>query len=201
VHVAEPHDESALLDDFSGIFAEGFRKRGVPRPHPESISPVGFMAVHEVLSPRTLCIHAIHVSEADQAIMVHHGVAVAHCPRSNRFHHAADAPAGRFAEAGLRLGLGTDSEISVAPPDLLAEARAARSLAGWDAVATLRLLTLGGAEALGCDRETGSLARGKQADMAAIRVGATSAVEESIVAASTAAVRGTWVAGRRVHSA
>lgn len=199
VHVAEPPDESALLDDFTGVFADDFRRRGVPRPTSAPTTPMAFMDRHGVLSSRTLCIHAIHVSEADTALMARHGCAVAHCPRSNRFHHGADAPAARYLERGLRLGLGTDSEISVDPPDLLAEAREARRLAGWDAATTLRLLTLGGAAAIERDAECGSLEVGKWGDLAAIRVGETDDPEEAVLAAELSEVVGTWLGGRRVH--
>ena len=199
VHVAEPPGESALLDDFTGVFADDFRRRGVPRPSDVPITPMAFMDRHGVLSSRTLCIHAIHVSEADTELMARHGCAVSHCPRSNRFHHQADAPAARYLERGLRMGLGTDSEISVAPPDLLAEAREARRLAGWDAPTVLRLLTLGGAEAIERDGECGSLEVGKLADFAAVSVGETDDPIEAVLASSPDGVVGTWLAGRRVH--
>lgn len=199
VHVAEPPGESALLHDFTGVFADDFRRRGVPRPSEDPVTPMAFMDRHGVLSPRTLCIHAIHVSEADTELMVRHGCAVTHCPRSNRFHHQADAPAARYLDRGLRLGLGTDSEISVAPPDLIAEAREARRLAGWDAATTLRLLTLGGAEAVERDAECGSLEAGKWADLVAIRVGETDDPQEAVLASSLDDVVGTWLGGRRVY--
>lgn len=199
VHVAEPPGEASLLGDFTGIFAEHFRREGIPRPSAAAISPMAFMARHGVLSERTLCIHAIQVGDADVALMARHGVAVAHCPRSNRFHHGGTAPIARYLEGGLRLGLGTDSEISVDPPDLVAEAREARVLAGWDAKATIRVLTLGGAEALGLDHAIGSLVPGKWADLVAIAIPPGSvAPEEAVLASTPADVAGVWLNGRAV---
>jgi 5-methylthioadenosine/S-adenosylhomocysteine deaminase len=151
-----------------------------------------------VLSERTLCIHAIDVDEADTRLMARHGVAVAHCPRSNRRHHGADAPVRRYLDAGLRLGLGTDSEVSVDPPDLLAEARRARELTGWTAAEAVRALTLGGAEAIGLEGEVGSLVPGKWADLVAFPLGEATRPEEAVLAASRDAVRATWLAGREV---
>jgi 5-methylthioadenosine/S-adenosylhomocysteine deaminase len=67
-------------------------------------------------------------------------------------------------EAGVPVGLGTDSAVSVSDLDLWAEARAA-GLAGGEA---LRILTLEGAKALGRDAEIGSLEVGKCADLAVL---------------------------------
>ncbi|HET9065656.1 MAG TPA: TatD family hydrolase [Gemmatimonadales bacterium] len=199
VHTAEPADESALLRDFTGVFAEWFRAQGVERPTRSATSPVAYMDAHGVLGTRTLCIHAIHVDAEDTRRLSQHGVAMAHCPRSNRFHHQADAPIRRYIEAGLRVGIGTDSEVSVDPPDLLREAAAASRLAGWTPAEALRALTLGGAEAIECAGQAGSIEVGKWGDFAAIRVGDTLAPEAAILAATRAEVVGTWLAGREVY--
>jgi 5-methylthioadenosine/S-adenosylhomocysteine deaminase len=71
-------------------------------------------------------------------------------------------------DAGLALGLGTDSPASGGDYDLRAEARAC---AGGDlsAAEVLRLATLGGAEVLGLAGEVGGLAPGLRADLVALR--------------------------------
>jgi 5-methylthioadenosine/S-adenosylhomocysteine deaminase len=199
VHVAEPPAESALLRDFTGVFAEMWTEHGVPRPTELPVTPVGWLERHGVLSERTLCVHVIDTTADDVALMQRHHCAVAHCPRSNRRHHAADAPVRRYLEAGLRVGLGTDSEVSVDPPDLIAEARAAQALTGWTAAEAVRALTLGGAEALGLAHATGTLAAGKLADLVAVHVGATDAPEAAVLAAGRGGVVGTWLGGRPVH--
>ncbi len=197
VHVAEPQDESALLRDFTGSFAEWWQSRGVPRPSPVSVSPVAWLEQHGVLSERTLCVHAIHVDRDDAMLMARAGSAVAHCPRSNHVHHGAVAPVGLYQELGLRIGLGTDSEVSVAPTDLLAEAREARRLAGWSAEETLLHLTLAGAEAIGLAYEVGSLEPGKAGDLLALRYSGGDPVE-AVLACSRGDVVTVLLAGRRV---
>lgn len=199
VHVAEPPDESALLADFTGIFAAMWRQRGVPRPSEEAVTPLAWLERHGVLSERTLCVHAIHVDAEDVALLARHHSAVAHCPRSNRHHHGADAPVQVFLAAGLRLGLGTDSEVSVAPPDLIAEARAAALLTGWTPTEAIRALTLGGAAALDRAGTIGTLEVGKQADLTAIRVATTATPEAAVLAAGRGGVVATWLGGRLVH--
>ncbi len=201
VHIAEPPDESALLRDFTGTFADMLRERGVARLSDTPISPIGWLAQHGVLSPRTICAHAIHTDADDTELLRRHQAAIAHCPRSNRRHHRADAPVDRYVAAGLRVGLGTDSEASVAPLDLLAEARVARLLAGWTAAETLHALTLGGAEALGMERDIGSIEPGKWADLAviAVRRPAGDSPEEAVLRSGRDAVRSTWLSGTPVH--
>ena len=95
---------------------------------------------------------------------------IAHCPLSNRAHGHGAAPLRALRAARLRVGLGTDSVLSVGTLDLLAEARAARALAGLDAVATLELCTLDGARALGLETEIGSLVPGKWGDVIVVRL-------------------------------
>jgi 5-methylthioadenosine/S-adenosylhomocysteine deaminase len=199
VHVAEPPAETELLRDFTGIFADALRARGIGRVSESAFSPIAWLDHHGVLTPRTLCAHAIHTDAADTDIMVRRGVAVAHCPRSNRRHHHADAPVARYVDRGLRIGIGTDSEVSVAPLDLLAEARAARVLTGWTPADTLRALTLGGAEALGLESNCGSLAVGKWADIVAIRIGPAGDAESGVLASAPRDVLATWLGGRKVH--
>ena len=200
VHLAEPPGESALLHDFTGTFADAWRVRGIPRPSLVPVSPVAWLEQHGVLSPRTLCIHVLNVADHDADLLQRHDCAIAHCPRSNRRHHGIDAPMQRYLDRRLRIGLGTDSEVSVAPLDLIAEARSARVLAGWDATQAVRALTLGGAEALGVERDIGSVAAGKWGDLVAIRVGATDSPEKAVLASALSDVLATWLGGCQVHS-
>jgi len=90
------------------------------------------------------------------------GASVAHCPRSNAAHRHGRMPLDLLRDAGVPVGLGTDSVVSVGELDLWAEAVAA----GLHGDAALRALTIEGARALGWDAEIGSLEVGKAADLA-----------------------------------
>lgn len=197
VHIAESPAESALLGSFTGSFAGLFQRRGITRPSAEPVSPLQWIASHEVLGPRTLCIHAVQCSTDDITVLAGSGSAVAHCPRSNRRHHHTDAPVRAILDAGIRVGVGTDSALSVAPPDLRAEARAARRLAGWSARETIHAITAGGAEALGL-ADVGVLRPGAWADLIAIELAQDADPEEAVVA-SAGPVFKTWLAGVEVQ--
>src|SRR5207244_1287825 len=153
VHLAESRAETMLVRDGTGPFADALHARGFAvRAH--NCSPVQYLVQLGVLaSGNCLAIHCVQVDGPDIESLRGAGVAVAHCPRSNRAHGHGTAPLAAFRRAGLRVGLGTDSVVSVGDSSLLAEAAAA-GLEGEDA---LRMLTIEGASALGLEREIGSL--------------------------------------------
>jgi 5-methylthioadenosine/S-adenosylhomocysteine deaminase len=101
--------------------------------------------------------------------------AIAHCPASNaKLGHGVANLAG-FLDAGIRVGLGTDSVASNNRMDILDEARLAllfgravgQKWNAFPAVLGLELATISGARALDLDSEIGSLDIGKSADLAA----------------------------------
>ena len=203
VHVAESHAEVELLAAGSGPFADAWVTRGIPLPEPLGQSPVRWLAEHGVLTDRTLCIHAVQLGPEDIQLLADSGAAVAHCPLSNQAHGHGAAPLSSLLQAGIRVGLGTDSEVSVGRLDLLAEARAAAGLTALDTDDLIALCTLGGARALGLEAETGSLRQGKWADCTVVRLatGRGGSPAEGILASSPADVLLTCLAGRDVYRA
>ena len=161
VHVAESKDETSLVRDGTGPFATALRAREI-MVEPQHCSPVAYLVQRAVVRRGTLCIHSVHVDDSDVTLLRKAGASVAHCPRSNAAHRHGRAPLSEFRAAGIPVGLGTDSVVSVGDLDLWAEADAA-GLSGSDA---LRALTIEGARALGWDWEIGSLEVGKAADLA-----------------------------------
>ena len=162
VHLAESREEVQLVREGSGPFAEALRARGIA-VEPRGLSPVEYLLQLGVLASGVcLCIHCVQVDAPDVRILREAGVAAAHCPRSNRAHGHGVTPVAALRAAGVRVGLGTDSVVSVEDLDLWAEAKAA----GWQGEEALGMLTLEGARALCWDREIGSLEAGKQADLA-----------------------------------
>ena len=203
VHIAEAADESALLRDGTGGFAEAWRRRGVPIPEARC-SPVEWLDRHGVFGPDTTAIHAVRVDAADVATLARRRCGVAHCPRSNRRHGHGDAPLPLLLASIERLGVGTDSVASVSPLDLLAEARAARTRGGLTAERALELVTLGAARAIGLGRDVGTLEAGKWGDAVAIRLPEGTGrdrVHEAVLESSPSDVACTWVSGRLVHGA
>ncbi len=188
VHVAESNEEVLLVCDGTGPFAEALRARGITI-EPRRCSPVAYLMQRAVITRGTLCIHCVQVSEADVELLRALGAAVAHCPRSNAAHHHGRMPLGLFGTAGVSVGIGTDSVVSVGELDLWAEAEAA----GLRGEAALRALTIEGARALGWHSEIGSLEVGKSADLVVF----SSTVPYRLLPSPT--VQLTVVSGRIVH--
>jgi len=201
VHIAESPAEAQFLLDGSGPFADAWVARGIPLPTRHR-TPVAWLAEHGALTPRTLCIHAVQLRDDDIKLLAQSGAAVAHCPLSNWAHAHGAAPLRGLLGAGVRVGLGTDSVVSVGRLDLLAEARAAGRLAGLTPGQMLELSTLAGARALGLDSETGSLRPGKWADCVVIRLPSEpGSPEDQVLASSPADVVLTCAGGRDVYRA
>jgi cytosine/adenosine deaminase-related metal-dependent hydrolase len=116
----------------------------------------------------SLVVHLCHAGRGDLERIVSAGVPVAVCPRSNlRF--GRRPPARELLDLGARVCLGTDNAM-LAPPDILAEARALPRLSmnRIRPLEALRIAVLSGQGLLGSGPE--GLMRGAKADFLALRV-------------------------------
>jgi guanine deaminase len=87
----------------------------VVRLFPEALDYVDVYDQAGGLGERTVLAHAVHLSDRELARLVETGTRVAHCPASNLFLASGVMPLGRYLEAGLQVGLGSDVS---AGPDL-----------------------------------------------------------------------------------
>ncbi len=174
IHIAESEAEQRLVVDARGEFADALLKRGI-RVEARARSPIQLLRGLRVLDAQPLLIHCVHADATDVHAIAASGSAVVHCPASNAKLGHGVAPLTEFLEAGIAVGLGSDSVASNNRMDILGEAWLAtlqqRSrVHRHDAVTAaraLRLATIDGARALGMEREVGSLEAGKSADLAA----------------------------------
>jgi len=208
VHVAESAAECDLVSRGTGALATRLTARGIATPV-RARSPIALLASLGALGPDTLLIHCVHVDDQDVATMAEKGCAVAHCPVSNAKLGHGIAPLTEMLEAGLAIGLGSDSVASNNRMHMLEEARTAvlqqrarlRSPDAVPATQALQLATIGGARALRLDDRIGTLERGKDADFAVFDLGAAAIpvgdpVAAAIFSLGGAAARFVAVAGR-----
>jgi cytosine/adenosine deaminase-related metal-dependent hydrolase len=145
-------------------------------PAPLGESGIRALARRGLLNSSMLAAHCVVVDSEEIGLLAEHGVAVAHCPRSNAVLGCGVAPLAELRAAGLRVGLGTDSPASTPSFDMFEELRTAVYLARaraespdvLGAAEALELATLGSARALGLDSGIGSLVPGKSADLAIV---------------------------------
>jgi cytosine/adenosine deaminase-related metal-dependent hydrolase len=177
IHVAETLAESQLIGAGAGPFAEMFERRKIAW-QASGGSPVAYLDAHAALTPGTLAVHAVHLEPGDLAILKVRGATVAHCPKSNGKLAAGVAPLREILDAGIPVGLGTDSMVSNNAVDMFEEMRMAlfqarnraHDVGALTAREALHLATAGGAAALGIDGDVGTLRAGKRADLCAVRL-------------------------------
>ena len=176
---------------------------------PSGETGVRMLAGAGLLGPSVSAAHCVHVDGEEIELLAAHGVGVAHCPRSNGFLGCGTAPLLDLLEAGIPVGIATDSPASTPSFDMFEELRTAivaarareRRPDALSAAAALELATLGGARVLGLDGEVGSLVPGKWADLTVISLEGSplEPVEDPVVATvlggSPERVAATLVAG------
>lgn len=204
-HLAESVAERDFLVDGSGDWS-AFADMLVPPP---GTTGIHMLAGAGLLGPRLVAAHCVDVQPDEIELLAAHGVAVAHCPRSNGILGCGIAPLHELLAAGIAVGLATDSPASTPSFDLFEELRTAivaarareRRPDALTADAALELATLGGARVLGLEAEVGSLVAGKWADVAVVSLEGSplEPVEDPVVAAvlggSPERVAATLVAG------
>jgi len=125
------------------------------------------------LGPRLSVAHAVHLEPEEIHLLADRGVGVVHNPTSNMKLASGVAPIPALINAGVKLGLGTDSNLSNNNLDMFEEMRLAAFLHKlyWNDPAllpceqVLRMATIGSAACLGMDNLIGSLEVGKRADL------------------------------------
>ena len=168
MHAAESEAEELLLREGCGQFAEGLAKRSIEWKAPQA-STIQYLKQLGVMRMRPLLAHCIRVDDADIETLRDAGAKVAHCPKSNAKLGHGRAPFGKFLDAGLAVGVGSDSVASNNTCDMVEEARFATLLARSDARVSandaLEALTVGGARCFELDDQIGQLKEGFQADL------------------------------------
>jgi cytosine/adenosine deaminase-related metal-dependent hydrolase len=165
MHVAESPEETLLVRDGSGPFAERLYPEvgwGSRIPPASGLTPVGWLARHNLLRSGDLLVHGVQVTSQDVDIIAGRGLCVVLCPRSNQRLGVGTAPVAAYRAAGVMLALGTDSMASCGNLSLWDEVAFARQCFAddLDPATLLGMATYHGARALGLEGEMGALAPG-----------------------------------------
>lgn len=139
------------------------------------VRPLARLNQFGLLSPSFLGVHAVHLLPEEIDLLARYGSHIAHCPTSNLKLASGMAPVAQMLEEHINVGLGTDGAASNNKLDMFGEMRLAALLAkglnradSLHAHQALEMATINAACALGWQKEIGSLAIGKLADIAAV---------------------------------
>jgi len=182
MHLAGSHEEYQFVKYGSSMLGFDVRNQydaEAPLWLPTGVSPVRYVDQWQIFNvPRFLAIHCTQVDEEDIALLARAHCSISHCPRCNAKLGMGTAPIDEFLDAGLVIGLGTDSPAATNTMGMFAEMSNGLLIQRSHSTRTrkrffsahqyLRFATLDGARALGLDDRIGSLEPGKQADLVVV---------------------------------
>ncbi len=170
-HLAESPAELRWHHRGDGPLGEAYAPLGVvpARWGATSAGVIGALEHHGALRDGLIAAHCVRLEDGEAEVLAERSVVAVHCPSSNRRLLCGRMPLARLRGAGVTVALGTDSPASGGPFDLRVEARAAADLHAAsgeapDAEALVRMMTTGGASAIGRSGDLGALAPGYRAD-------------------------------------
>jgi len=126
-----------------------------------------------LLSPSFLAVHCVKMDEHDIERYASHDVKISHNPLSNMYLASGVSPVRKFMKQGLTVSLATDGAASNNSNNMLEVLKTTALLhkvqssdpCAITAPQVLEMATMGGARAIGMEKELGSLEIGKRADM------------------------------------
>lgn len=135
--------------------------------------PIEHLHDFGITGPDVLLAHCIWLSNKEIKILEETGTKVAHCPVSNMKLADGIAPVPTLLSRGVGVGLGTDGSKECNSFDMFEVMKFTALLHTVNELDTtvmpskkvLRMATRGGAQALGLEKELGSLEKGKKADL------------------------------------
>lgn len=170
MHAAESEAEDLFVREGCGTFADGLAKRSIEW-HAPRVSTISYLNQAGILRTRPLLAHCIRVDDTDIETIQETGSKIAHCPKSNAKLGHGRAPFAKFIEAGIAVGLGSDSVAGNNTCDILEESRFAALLsrAAGNQISAAQVLnsaTIRGADCF--EDEIGQIKEGFQADLTAV---------------------------------
>ena len=107
-HIAENKNEVALMKEL----------------FPEADSYAAVYDQHNLLTPRTILAHAVHLSQEERNLVKARDAKISHCPASNSALGSGIAPVRDYIDEGITVGLGTDVSGGYSPSILEAARQA-----------------------------------------------------------------------------
>ena len=171
-HIAETQDEIEFLTKGTGSFPAFLRQlRAMPDNwQAPGLTPIQYLNETEILRNHLLLIHCNYVTDEEISTIKSSGASVAFCPRSHHFFGHANHPVQKLLDAGINVGLGTDSLASNDSLNILDEMKFLFLHHSIPPNTLLTMATINGAKALGLESKTGQIKEGFEADLCGVRL-------------------------------
>ncbi len=171
-HIAETQDEIEFLTRGTGNFPILLKQlRAMPNNwQPPGFTPILYLKETGILSSSPLLIHCNYITDEEISMIKSTNANVAFCPRSHRFFGHTNHPVQKLLDAGINVGLGTDSLASNDSLSILDEMKFLFNNYSISPKTLLTLATINGAKALNMESKVGQIREGFQADLCAIRI-------------------------------
>lgn len=171
-HIAETQDEIEFLAKGTGNFPAFLRQlRAMPANwQPPGLTPIEYLKGTGILDNHPILIHCNYITEEEISLMKFFRASVAFCPRSHRFFGHTNHPVRKLLEAGITVGLGTDSLASNDTLSILDEMKFLSLHYAISPQTLLSMATINGAKALGLESHVGQIREGFEADLCGIRL-------------------------------
>lgn len=181
--------------------------------HPQARDYLDTYEAHGLIGPGAMFGHAIHLTARERARLKEADAALVHCPTSNTFIGSGLFDMGARMREGQRVGLATDTGggSSFSMLRTMAAAYEIGQLTGTPlhAAQLIWLATTGSARAMRLDAQIGTLSVGAEADIIAIDLASTPAIEQraarandvweevfaTIMMGDDRATKAVWIAG------
>lgn len=143
-----------------------------------ALSPVEHFKNLGIMNENVVAVHCVWLDRKEIELLAQNKVGVSHCIESNLKLSSGIAPVPQMLKAGVKVSFGTDGAASNNDLNILSEmstaAKVHKAMSGdptvLDAKTALLMATRWGAEVLGIGNITGSLEKGKAADIVIINL-------------------------------
>ncbi|MBI9032373.1 guanine deaminase [bacterium] len=187
-HLSENHNEIALVKK---LF-----------PEAKSYTDVYYRA--NLLGPKTIMAHVIHLDDKELELMKNSNTKIAHCPDSNFFLKSGRFPYKKLIDNNLTLGLGSDVAGGTSL-DMFYQMRMANYMQldySIEVEELFYLATLGNAKVLSKDDIIGNIEIGKEADLLVLNINPQQTIQELlselIFVRGKDAVEEVYISGKKV---
>lgn len=175
-HIAETRDELELFLRGDGRFVNPRRAARYPGLNKKQ-TPLEYFDELGILTPRTILVHGVYLSNSDLDTIAERGCTLVTCPTSNAKLGTGIARVGAWTKRGIPVCIATDSPASGETYDLFEEMRRfvllQRGLTGetdtHPAEKVIEMVTTNPASALGMEEMVGDLREGSCADMLLVK--------------------------------